>query len=260
MRVLLTNDDGIRATGLWMLHRRFARDHQVTVIAPDQERSAVGHGITLNEPLRLTRVAMDKEASGYAVSGTPADCIKLGVLEILENKPDLVVSGINLGANTGININYSGTVSAAREAAIYRIPAIAVSVEGRGKDHLAEIAGFVGNLAEMVCEQGLPVGTILNVNVPNMPLAQTAGIRICRQGLSLFPETMARRTDPRNRDYYWHDCESVADFEDEHVDGAALNGKYISITPLKCDMTDYPMLETLDKWGLAKALRPAEKK
>ncbi|MFC1798225.1 5'/3'-nucleotidase SurE [Thermodesulfobacteriota bacterium] len=252
MKVLLTNDDGIQAGGLRALYKRLALEHQVTVIAPDRERSAVGHGITLSRPLRLTSADLDAEISGYAVSGTPADCIKLGVLEIFADKPDLVVSGINLGANTGININYSGTVSAAREAAIYGIPAIAVSVVGNGEDHFEEIAQFVANLSRMVFEQGLPSGTILNVNLPNVPVSETAGIRICRQGLSLFPETFIKRIDPRNREYYWHGMELPVAFEDHDTDGAALNGKYISITPLKCDMTDYLMIDELKTWGIEK--------
>lgn len=252
MKILLTNDDGIHAAGLWALGRRFALEHQVTVIAPDRERSAVGHGITLSKPLRMRRVGMDAGISGYAVSGTPADCIKLGVLEILDVKPDLVVSGINPGANTGININYSGTVSAAREAAIYGIPAIAVSVAGKGEDHFESIAEFVGNLAQTVFEQGLPSGTILNVNLPNTPISETAGVRISRQGLSLFPEKFARRIDPRNREYYWHGSEPPTQFVDDDIDGAVLEAKYISITPLKCDMTDYSMLEELKTWGIEK--------
>ena len=127
MHILLTNDDGIQAPGLWALYNRFVKNHSISVIAPDREQSAVGHAITLNRPLRVSRVSMNGNCSGYAVSGTPADCVKLGVLELLDTKPDMLISGINPGANVGVNVNYSGTVAAAKEAALYGITAMAVS-------------------------------------------------------------------------------------------------------------------------------------
>ena len=129
MNILLTNDDGIYAKGLWALYAKFARRHCVTVVAPDRERSAVGHGITLYQPLRTNRVNINNGFTGYAVNGTPADCVKMGLMEILDSKPDMVISGINPGANVGVNINYSGTVAAAKEAALYNVPAIAVSIQ-----------------------------------------------------------------------------------------------------------------------------------
>ena len=135
MKVLLTNDDGIYAGGLQALYQRFSRRHEVTVIAPDRDCSAVSHGITLHEPLRASTVSVNG-LTGYAVSGTPADCIKLGIVELLDARPDIVISGINPGANVGVNINYSGTVSAAREAALYGVPAIAVSVQGTAEPPL----------------------------------------------------------------------------------------------------------------------------
>jgi len=252
MKILLTNDDGIYAQGLWALYRELSGRHEVTVIAPDRERSAIGYGITLNAPLRLDKINVNGEFSGYAVSGTPVDCIKLGVLEILKTRPDLVIAGINPGANVGININYSGTVSAAREAALYGIPAIAVSVQGRADDNYDETARFVAFLAGNVIERGLPFGTILNVNIPEVPFKQIAGIRISRQGVDLFPEQIEKRIDPRQRVYYWQSGEPDMKFEHPDDDGAALKENYITVTPLKCDMTDYPMLEELKRWGLDK--------
>ena len=174
MNILLTNDDGIHCRGLWALYDGLAGRHLVTVIAPDRERSAVGHGITLHEPLRSTRVQVNGGYSGQTVNGTPVDCIKLGLLEILDSRPQMVISGINPGANVGVNINYSGTVSAAKEAALYGIPAIAVSVMGHQVGHYADAARFIEILAENVSGKGLPAGTFLNVNLPDLPLKKMA--------------------------------------------------------------------------------------
>ena len=176
MDIFLTNDDGIYAEGLSALYRRCSKRHSVTVIAPDRERSAVGHAITLHQPLRAVSVELNGGMPGYAVSGTPADCIKLGILEILDHLPDLVISGINPGANVGVNINYSGTVCAAKEAAIYGLPAIAVSMPGPVVRHYDSAARFILGLAERVHRRGLPAGTFLNVNIPDLPPESVSGI------------------------------------------------------------------------------------
>jgi 5'-nucleotidase len=250
MNVLLTNDDGIFAPGLWALYNRFVKRHDVFVIAPDRERSAVSHGITLHEPIRATLTTVNGGLQGYAVSGTPADCVKLGVLELMDNPPDIVVAGINAGANVGININYSGTVAAAKEAAIYGIAAIAVSSNGCSSRYYGEVAGFIEELAHKVFNNGLPPGTFLNVNVPESPFGDTAGVCVSRQGLDLYTEHFEKRTDPRNRTYYWQGCESPTINDDANVDNSALQKHYIAITPIKCDMTDYEALERLKKWRL----------
>ncbi|MGD2270946.1 MAG: 5'/3'-nucleotidase SurE [Desulfobacterales bacterium] len=248
MQVLLTNDDGVHAEGMWALYRRFYKRHAVTVVAPDRERSAVGHAITLEEPLRAARVEVNGGYQGYAVSGTPVDCIKFAVLELFDTKPDLVIAGINPGANVGVNLNYSGTVAAAREAALYGIAAMAVSIEGHAVNDYGDAAQFVQSLAEKVLEKGLPFGTFLNVNIPGGAFAKTAGIRFSQQGLELYPEYLEKRTDPRNRIYYWQGCDSPYTGENPDVDGTALSKNYISITPIKCDMTDYKLLEDLKNW------------
>jgi 5'-nucleotidase len=250
MNILLTNDDGIYAQGLWALYSCFAEKHQVTVVAPDRERSAVGHAITLHQPLRATRVTLNGHCHGYAVNGTPADCIKLGILEILPMRPDLVVAGINPGANVGANLNYSGTVSAAKEAALYGTSGLAVSIEGPKTDYLEEAARFVVQLGETVSSKGLPFGTFLNVNLPNLPLKKVAGIQICRQGVVKLAEYVDKRLDPRNRIYYWQGRDMQSFGPDRAIDGAALEQKFISITPIKCDMTDYQVLEDLAGWDL----------
>ncbi len=250
MKVLITNDDGIYAQGLWALYKRFALNHLVTVVAPDRERSAVSHAITLHEPLRARRVNLDGGFPGYAVNGTPADCVKLGVLEILGCKPDMVISGINPGANIGVNVNYSGTVAAAKEASLYGVSSIAVSVQGFDMKHIDDAAKFVERLTVEVLEKGLPFGTFLNVNIPDISVQETAGVRISRQGIDIFPEFFEKRVDPRNRTYYWQGYDANPSVHNPDTDGAALCDKYISITPIKCDMTDYGMMESLKKWNI----------
>jgi 5'-nucleotidase len=250
MNILLTNDDGIYANGIRALYRRFAEKHSVTVVAPDRERSAVGHGITLHKPLRSTQVKLDNGSFGYAVSGTPADCVKLGLLEILNSRPDIVISGINPGANVGVNLNYSGTVSAAKEAALYGVPAVAVSIYGYEIDNYDDDACFIELLTEEVFEKGLPFGTFLNVNIPNKPMEEIAGVRISKQGINLFSEYFEKRVDPRNRTYYWQGCDSQVFEKNPDIDGAVLCQDYISITPIKCDMTDYGIIEALKQWRI----------
>ncbi|MFC1816149.1 5'/3'-nucleotidase SurE [Thermodesulfobacteriota bacterium] len=259
MNILLTNDDGIYAHGLWVIYKQFAKQHTVTVVAPDRERSAVGHSITLQKPLRLKLVEINGGYQGYAVSGTPVDCIKLGVLEVLDTKPDIVISGINPGANVGVNINYSGTVSAAREAALYGIPAIAVSIQGQKPGSYDIAARFAQVLAELVFKKGLPFGTILNVNFPAVSEKNIAGVRISRQGSSLFSHYFEKRVDPRNQTYYWQGSDLQAVFDHPDMDGAILNKNYISITPIKCDMTDYNTIDELRKWRIDKEVPKYEK-
>jgi len=248
MNILLTNDDGIFAPGLRALHKRFTVRHAVVVVAPDQERSAVGHGITLHHPLRASQVTLNAHYQGYAVNGTPADCVKLGVFELLAERPDLVVAGINPGANVGVNINYSGTVAAAKEAALYGLPAIAVSVQGREVVNYEDVAAFTEALAQAVLQEGLPRGTFLNVNIPNLPFTAISGTTPSRQGIGRLADRFEKRTDPRNQAYYWSGIDSQVFDGEPDVDGAALEGNHISITPIKCDMTDYEALENLRRW------------
>jgi 5'-nucleotidase len=249
MNILLTNDDGIYFEGLWSLQKLLSKKHHVTVVAPDRERSAIGHAITLHAPLRVIKMSINGSGPCWAVSGTPVDCIKLGILEILKKKPEMVISGINPGANVGINVNYSGTVSAAKEAALYGIAAIAVSMEGNNTVHYNDAAEFIEKLVEKVARKKLALGTFLNVNFPDLPMAEISGVRICRQNTALYTEFIEKRIDPRNKIYYWQGFAPIPCDKDSDLDSTAVNQNYISITPIKCDMTDYKMLDKLKDWN-----------
>lgn len=258
MKILLTNDDGIYAEGLWALYRRFRQnpENQVEVVAPDRERSAIGHAITLHNPLRLQAVTVNGGYQGYAVNGTPADCVKVAILskKVFGGKrPALVISGINPGANLGNNLNYSGTVAAAREAALNRIPAISVSVRAYANDPARDydgIADFACKLARKIQESPLPTGNFLNVNFPNKPVKDIPEVRLSRQGVHLLTECLDERTDPRDREYFWFSKEQGPEELEPHLDLGALSQDAISVTPVKCDMTDYELLEALKDWDM----------
>ncbi|RJQ86185.1 MAG: 5'/3'-nucleotidase SurE [Desulfobacteraceae bacterium] len=247
MRIVLTNDDGIQSAGLWALYHALKPDHQLTVVAPERERSAVGHGITLHKPLRAHEVVVDGQV-GWAVTGTPADCVKLTLVELLDDKPDMVISGINPGANVGVNLNYSGTVAAAKEGAIYGVPAMAVSIQSAQNPCFDEAARFVARLVTRVQDHGLPSGVFLNVNFPNLFCDRTAAVKIARQGCTLYDEFFEKRRDPRNRIYYWHGYETMPAHDGSDADAALLAAEYIVITPVRCDMTDYGMIEKMKSW------------
>ncbi|MCD6184520.1 MAG: 5'/3'-nucleotidase SurE [Deltaproteobacteria bacterium] len=250
MKILLTNDDGIYAKGLMALYNRFAKKHDVTIIAPDQERSAVGHGLTIYSPVRIKKIDDSFNVNGYAVSGTPADCVKIGIVELLDQRPDMIISGINPGANVGININYSGTAAAAREAALLGIPAMAVSIRGFVTDYYADAAIFTEKLSERIMQHGLPRGTFLNVNIPDLPVDKTKGVIISKQGSSILDEYFDQRTDTRKQTYYWYGCTISAESEISDIDENAVLNNFISVTPVRCDMTDYSFLDDLKTWDI----------
>ena len=248
MMILLTNDDGIQAPGLWALYRLLSPEHRVVVVAPERERSAVSHAITLHKPLRASKIVVNGGYEGWAINGTPVDCIKLSMVELLEAPPDLVISGINPGANVGVNLNYSGTVAAAREAALYGVAAIAISTQGQQHPLYDEAARFIARLIPQLRDKGLPGGVFLNVNMPNVTLDQAAGVCFSRQGCDLYDEYFEKRHDPRNRLYYWQGYEGQPAYTHQDADGAMLEKGYITITPVRCDMTDYDVLEKLRGW------------
>jgi 5'-nucleotidase len=223
----------------------------VVVVAPDAERSAVGHAITTLTPLRVKEFRRGRDLLGYAIDGTPADCVKIGVGAICgDQRPDLVVSGINLGSNTATNVIYSGTVSAATEARILGIPSMAISL-GAFHDPLWSYAAGLGRrIANQVMRRGLPPRVLLNVNVPNLPKDQVRGVRVTRQGDSANREDFAIREDPRGQPYYWLAGSYLMQDEDPATDAWALDHGYVSVTPISFDLTAHDQLEQLDGWGL----------
>ena len=251
-KILLTNDDGIYAPGIFALYESIKSLGEVNVIAPATEMSAVGHAITLTDPLRVEKVNRRGEFFGYAVSGTPADCVKIAVWALLDEKPDIVISGINLGNNTGISIIYSGTVSAATEGTILKIPSIAISLAAYKKPDFTYAAKFAKKLVPVVLERGLPVGTLLNVNVPDVPEEEIEGVMTTRQGKAEYQEFFDKRTDPWGRSYYWMAGEKVKMKQDESVDDSAIFNNMISVTPIQFDLTDYANMELIKSWNLTK--------
>jgi 5'-nucleotidase len=247
-RVLLTNDDGITSPGLHALYDQLRRLGEVTVVAPDAERSAVGHAITTLTPLRVKEFWRGRRLMGYAVNGTPADCVKIGVGSIFKEHPDIVVSGINLGPNTATNIIYSGTVSAATEARILGIPSVAISL-GTFTDPDWRYAAALGRqVAGLVLRHGLPDKVLLNINVPNLPRQKVKGIRICRQGDSSYEEDFAIRKDPRNQTYYWLAGTYKVRATGQDTDDWALANGYVSVTPVTFDLTAYQAMPGLQQW------------
>ncbi len=248
--ILLTNDDGIYAQGILAAWQELRKIAEVTVVAPDAERSAVGHAITLLLPLRTKEVVRRSVRFGYAVNGMPADCVKIAVKAILPRPPDLVVSGINLGANTGTNVIYSGTVSAATEARILGIPSIAVSLATFTNPHFTYSARFTRKLALAVLNHGLPEKTLLNVNIPNLPEDQIRGVAITRQGESRVEEEFEKRIDPRQQTYYWLDGTFRLHETVQDADATMVSKGYVSITPIQYDLTAYQSIDALRSWDL----------
>ncbi len=223
----------------------------VSMVAPETEHSAIGHAITTATPLRVNEFALDGKAVGLSVNGTPADCVKLAVGTLLEQRPDLVVSGINLGPNTATNIIYSGTVSAATEARMLGIPSIAISI-GTFKDPIWETAAiYAQRLARMVLKRGLPPKVLLNVNVPNLPLGEVKGVRLTRQGDSGYDERFELHTDPRSVPYYMRAGSYRVSDVDESTDALSLAQGFVSVTPVSFDLTSYEMVEELSHWELS---------
>ena len=250
MNLLITNDDGIHAPGIFAVKKALEKIADVLVVAPETERSAVGHAITLSDPLRVSEIRKDNTFFGYAVNGTPADCVKLGIRCLTEKSIDVVVSGINMGPNTATNIIYSGTVSAAAEAVIMGIPGMAVSLTSFDVPEFDYSCSLTQQLVKKIVDYGLPEGTLLNVNVPPLPAEEIEGIIITRQGKGRYEEYFDKRVDPNNRTYYWMTGKRMnLDYEDD-VDDVVVRHKKVSITPIRYDLTDLNMLQKLQQWNI----------
>ncbi len=250
--ILITNDDGIVAPGIRALIAVMKEIGEVVVVAPDSPQSAMGHAITINNTLKLERVHIDNEIEQeYSCSGTPVDCVKIAVNEVLKRKPDLCVSGINHGSNSSINVIYSGTMSAAVEAGIEGIPAIGFSLLDYSWDADFEpIKKHLKKIALEVLHNGLPEGVVLNVNFPKLSQEAIKGIKICRQAKAMWQEEFDKRTNPQGKEYYWLTGKFVNQDKGTDTDEWALENGYISIVPVQFDLTAHHAIQSLNTWDL----------
>lgn len=251
MHILLTNDDGIGAPGIQALWQELSKIAEVFVVAPDSERSATSQAITVHQPIRVDEHCIDHpRICGWRVGGTPTDCVKIAVEALLTEKPDLVVSGINQGANMGTDILYSGTVSAAIEGALYGIPSIAVSLDSWQVRDFGPAAAFAGRLVQTVVKQTIPPNTLLNVNVPALKTEEINGVAITKLGVRQYENTFERRQDPRGRAYYWMGGNILDSDNDPDSDVTNVKLGKISVTPIHFDLTNYAIIDLLKGWNL----------
>ena len=250
--ILITNDDGIVAPGIRALIAVMKEIGEVVVVAPDSPQSAMGHAITINNTLKLERVHIDKEIEQeYSCSGTPVDCVKIAVNELLNRKPDLCVSGITHGSNSSINVIYSGTMSAAMEAHIENIPAIGFSLLDYSWDADFEpIKKHLKQIALEVLKKGLPEGVVLNVNFPKLSQEAIKGIKICRQAKAMWQEEFDKRINPQGKEYYWLTGTFINQDKGTDTDEWALENGYISIVPVHYDLTAHHAIQQLNAWDL----------
>lgn len=245
--ILVTNDDGIQSPGIKALAKALQSVGEVFVIAPDRERSAVGHSLTLNHPLRIEKI----DSHTYAADGTPTDCVMMGVLGFLKTKPHLIASGINRGPNLGDDITYSGTVSAAIEGTLLGVPSFAISLAGRNLTNFKPAGEFAKQVAKQILKHGLPKDILLNVNIPPVPAKHIKGVQVVSQGKRIYRDVLIEKKDPRGRSYYWIGGEEPAFKNDPQTDFRAILENYISVTPLHLDLTHTKSLNTLKKWNLS---------
>ncbi|PCJ63754.1 MAG: 5'/3'-nucleotidase SurE [Bacteroidetes bacterium] len=248
--ILISNDDGITAPGILATVEVMKTFGKVVVVAPDSPQSGMGHAITINEPLRLVKNnQFGPDVESYQCSGTPADCVKLAVDKVLHRKPDLLVSGINHGSNSSINVIYSGTMSAAMEGAIEGITAIGFSLLNFSWDaDFSAAKVYMQKIVSTVLKNGLPINTLLSVNVPDKPEAEIKGIKICRQANAKWVEEFDHRQDPHGRDYYWLTGKFTNMDKGEDTDEWALANGYVSVVPVQFDLTAHHAIQTLNSW------------
>ncbi len=250
MIILLTNDDGIDAPGLKALHCALEGLGELWVVAPVEEQSGVGHAFSINGPLRVIPKDHGDGGRWFAVDGTPADAVKLAVRSLLPEVPVLVMSGVNRGENTGVDLLYSGTVAAAREASVFGIPAVAVSLCSKTFPRFSAAAAFARRLAETMMENGLPRGTMLNVNFPPLPPGRIRGVRITHQAASRYEETVRREVEPRGMFCHWESFTKVLDEEGDGSDVEAVRQSFVSVTPVHHRLTDREFIAEMADWRL----------
>jgi len=249
MKILLTNDDGIYSEGIQILKKQLDDIAEVTVIAPDRERSTIGHAMTLRKPLRIRKVKINGNFRGFSLDGTPADCVIVGLLEIMKDKkPDLIVSGINHGPNLGDDIIYSGTVSAAIEGAMRNIPSLAVSIAGFKNFKFESAALFTKKIASNLMKNNLPSNLVLNINFPNIDYEEVKGIRITRHGKRVYQDEVKIIHDPQGTTHYWLGGELPYGNIEPDTDFEAIYNNMVSVTPLSLDLTNYQMIPKVKDW------------
>lgn len=251
--ILVCNDDGVSAAGIRALVAALDPLGTVVVVAPDRERSATGHSLTLNRPLRVLTMA----EGWHAVDGTPTDCVTLAIMHLLPRRPALVAAGINHGSNLGDDVTYSGTVASAVEATLQGIPAFAISLAGEGEFEFGAAASFARRLAGEILRRGLPADTLLNVNIPNLAPERIPGHQITRQGRRVYSETVVRKTDPRGKAYYWIGGMAPEWVRASGTDYEAVQAGWISVTPLHLDLTHHGVMEEFRRWPLSPNGNPA---
>lgn len=251
MHILITNDDGVQAPGLLALAQEMRKLGKVSVLAPDKNWSASGHVKTMHRPLRVESTRLADGTPALMTDGAPSDCVALALLGLVRDV-DLVVSGINPYANVGDDVTYSGTVTAAMEAAIANIPGIAVSLHTTSSFHgerdYSTAAKYAARIAGKVMQNGLPPRLTLSVNVPHLPEEEIKGVQITRQGVRIYRDELVVRTDPKGKNYYWIGGEYPTAAMDENSDYHAIENGYVSITPIQLDLTDYKAIPALEKW------------
>ena len=250
--ILVTNDDGINAPGIRTLINVMKDVGDIIVVAPDSPQSGMGHAITINSTLHSSRITpKDSEIIEYSCSGTPADCVKLAINELMPRKPDLCVSGINHGSNSSINVIYSGTMSAAIEAGIEGVPAIGFSLlDYRWDANFSESKDFIKKITENALKNGIPKGVVLNVNIPSVAKSKIKGVKVCRQAKGYWEDTYDKRISPLGKEYYWLTGNFVNQENSEETDEWALSKGYVSVVPISYDMTSYEDLKKIKNWKL----------
>jgi len=255
-RILVSNDDGIGSPGIKALSEALKKVGDVTVVAPEREQSTMGHALTLHKPVRLFEMGSEPGLKRYALSGTPADCVYMGIRHILKERPDLIVSGINKGVNLGNDLYFSGTVAAAREGAVMNIPAMACSLDYRfdpgqeAQNHFTEPAEYCAHLAKEILKNGLPDHNLLNVNFPAIAISKIKGAKVTRQGVLNYSDKIIERKDFRAKPYFWLGGKLMGYSKLEGSDTAIVNQGYISITPVRLDLTEYEFMEKLRTWEI----------
>lgn len=247
--ILVTNDDGVMAPGIRHLVKFMLELGEVVVVAPDKAQSGMGHAVTITNPLRLEKITVDGGHDEYSCSGTPVDCVKLAVNKVLKRKPDVLVSGINHGANSSISVIYSGTMSAAIEGSMEGIPSIGFSLlDYRFDADFTQAKTYLQKVVTNVLEHGLPKGICLNVNIPAVDASELKGVKVCRQARGNWEEEFDHRQDPRGKDYYWLTGQFALHENSNETDEWALKNNYISVVPVQFDFTAHGLIPEINKW------------